>query len=114
MSLVGGKKEYVLFLSFYLNILLYFEFRILYANVGMNGRVSDGGIWARCDLKTRLETNSLNLPDAACLPGSSIKTNYHIVSDDAFPLGLNVMKPYSQKNVTGNIPNRIFNYRYTL
>lgn len=86
-------------------------FRILYANVGMNGRISDGGIWSRCDLRSSLNSGTLNLPDPEYLPDSLTKTCYHIVGDSAFPLGLNLMKPYSQKKLTGNKPNQIFNYR---
>lgn len=77
----------------------------------MNGRVSDGGIWNSCDLKEQLETNQINLPDATPLPGSNTHINYHIVADSAFPLGTRIMKPFSQKDVSNNIPNRIFNYR---
>lgn len=85
--------------------------RFLYANVGINGRVSDGGVWEKCDLKESLLNNTLNLPDPENLPGTTEKVHYHIVADAAFPLGKNLMKPYSQAAVSNNKENRIFNYR---
>lgn len=91
--------------------LIYTLYRFLYANVGMNGRISDGGIWARCDLKDSLENNTLILPKAENLPGTTNKVPFHIVADDAFPLGMHLMKPFSQAAVANNKPNRIFNYR---
>lgn len=81
--------------------------------MGVNGRVSDGGVWARCDFKKKLERGLLNLPSPIKLPGSHDNTAipFHVISDEAFPLGLNLMKPYNQTQVFQNIPNRIFNYR---
>lgn len=92
---------------------MFYIFRFIYANVGVNGRVSDGGVWARCDFKKKLEEGLLNLPSPVKLPDSlnDIKIPYHVIADDAFPLGLNLMKPYNQTDVSNNIPNRIFNYR---
>lgn len=98
---------------FYICYILFYIFRFIYANVGVNGRVSDGGVWARCDFKKKLEKGLLNLPSPVKLPHSlnDIKIPYHVIADDAFPLGLNLMKPYNQTDVSNNIPNRIFNYR---
>ena len=38
------------------------EYEFLFADVGMNGRNSDGGNWSQSPLKLALESNSLNLP----------------------------------------------------
>lgn len=78
----------------------------------MNGRVSDGGVWGRCDLKEKLEDGTMNLPPPRNLPGTGVSTPYHVVGDAAFPVGQHLLKPYSQKMVTGNQDRRIFNYRY--
>lgn len=77
----------------------------------MNGRMSDAGIWDKCDLKQMLQNNSCNIPVASNMPGTSTPVDFHIVGDDAFPLGLHLLKPYSQALVSGNTPNRVFNYR---
>lgn len=73
--------------------------------------MSDGGVWAKCDLRESLVNNSVNLPEPENLPGTTQKVHFHIVADAAFPLGINLMKPYSQAAVSNNTANRIFNYR---
>ena len=45
------------------------EYEFLFADVGMNGRNSDGGNWSRSPMKKALEENSLDLPKATPLPG---------------------------------------------
>ena len=39
------------------------EYEFLFADVGMNSRISDGGNWFQIPLKLALESGSLNLPD---------------------------------------------------
>lgn len=85
-----------------IEILLLF-YRILYADVGVNGRISDGGVWNRCTLKSKVFDNSLNIPDVDRIP-------LHIVGDDAFPLSTRIMKPYSLAELQNDKEKRIFNY----
>lgn len=80
------------------------NFRILHADVGVNGRMSDGGVWARSSFKRKLDDGLLHIPQPEGFP-------YHIVGDDAFPLSLSLMKPYPGKSVDYNTDKRIFNYR---
>jgi len=35
--------------------------RIMYLDVGKNGRISDPGIWNRCTLKSHLDAHTLNM-----------------------------------------------------
>ena len=58
------------------------EYEFLYAEVGINGRNSDGGAWAQSPLKMALE-DGMDIP-------------YVLVGDDAFPLSHYMMKPYPQ------------------
>lgn len=71
----------------------------------MNGRVSDGGVWNRCQLKQLIGENRIGLPISDNLP-------YHIIGDDAFPLSTRLLKPYPQKSLFFDQNKRIFNYRY--
>ena len=48
------------------------EYEFLFADVGINGRNSDGGIWAGCSLKYALESNTINIPEPLPLPHRSI------------------------------------------
>ena len=45
------------------------EYELLFVNVGVNSRNSDGGNWSQSRLKNGLEKNTLNLRDPAPLPG---------------------------------------------
>lgn len=78
-------------------------------DVGCNGRISDGGVFARSSLSGALESGSLSIPNPSCLPGTTDVVPYVLVADDAFPLTRQIMKPYPFRNQSA--PNRIFNYR---
>lgn len=80
-----------------------------HAEVGANGRNSDGGIWDQCELKKAIEEGTLNLPSPRPLPGRECKVPFVITGDDAFPLKSYLMKPYPMKNLT--LEKRVFNYR---
>uniref|UniRef100_A0A1Y1LAJ7 DDE Tnp4 domain-containing protein n=1 Tax=Photinus pyralis TaxID=7054 RepID=A0A1Y1LAJ7_PHOPY len=85
------------------------EYKFLYVNVGVNGRISDGGVYRESYLSQAIRENSINFPPAKALPGRSLKVPYVIVADDAFPLSERILKPYSSRNL--NYECRIFNYR---
>ena len=75
------------------------NYEVTWANVGMNGRISDGGVLKRSKLGQMLEEGSLNLPAPEPLPGRSVPTPYVFIGDDAFALQPNFMKPFSRKNL---------------
>lgn len=77
------------------------DYECLWADVGANGRASDGGVWQRSGLKRLLSSqdNSLCLPASKPLPHR----------DDAFGLAEYLMKPYPHSNL--NTKQRIFIYR---
>jgi len=65
-------------------------------------------------LKAKLNDNLLNIPEPTNLPGlpDSDKINYFIVADAAFPLSLNIMKPFAGNALSHK--QRIYNYRFIL
>ena len=89
------------------------EYEFLVADVGMNGRMSDGGNWSRNEFQKEKnppdENNPLSIPNPKPLPGRSKPIPYVCVGDDAFPLTSFMMKPYPQTGLTE--VKRIFNYR---
>jgi hypothetical protein len=85
------------------------KYRFTYANVGVNGRISDGGVFAQSKLAEAMNLKSLNCPQASPLPGQTTNTPYVIVADDAFPLSEYLMKPFPDRNLSDD--KRIFNYR---
>lgn len=85
------------------------NYEFIYVHTGTNGRVSDGGIWSQTSIYRRLLAKKLNIPSPAKLPGTNDKVPYVFIGDEAFPLMENLMKPYSQKNISYD--EKIFNYR---
>lgn len=91
MALVNHNKEFIM------------------VDVGTNGRISDGGVLFYTKFWEMYEKGELNLPTPSALPNSSTDFPYVFISDDAFALGKNLMKPYPQ---TSCDPKRkTFNYR---
>ena len=89
------------------------NYEVVWCNVGMNGRVSDGGVWNRSRLGQAVENNvrDLNFPSPEPLPHRTIDCPYVIIGDDAFALKPNLMKPYPQQEL--NVQSRVCNYRFS-
>lgn len=85
------------------------EYKLLYVDVGRNGRFSDGGVFNRCTFGQALATDQLGLPPPKALPGREKPIPYVLVADDAFAMRPNVMKPYAQRGLT--MLQRVYNYR---
>lgn len=88
------------------------DYEVIWADVGMNGRVSDGGVLNRSKFGQLLYEDKLNLPDSKPLPYREKPVPYVFIGDDAFALLPNFMKPYSTKKL--DLPTRICNYRFSL
>ena len=73
------------------------NYKVTWADVGMNGRISDGRVLKRSKLGQMLEEGSSNLPALEPLPGRSVPTPYVFTGDDAFALQPNFLKPFSRK-----------------
>lgn len=88
------------------------NYQFIYINVGINGRVSDGGVFRESDIAPCLTNprNPLNIPPDKALPGMDEVVPYVILGDNAFPLQKHIIKPYPLRNLT--YPQRIFNYRF--
>ncbi|KAM4015345.1 uncharacterized protein ACNLHF_002001 [Anomaloglossus baeobatrachus] len=82
------------------------NYEFIFVDVGMNGRVSDGGVFEQTRFGNRLNNCDLHLPPNSQTTG---EFNFVFVGDEAFPLHSNLLKPYPQKNLTEQ--RRIFNYR---
>lgn len=114
-------SEYYNYKGYYSLVLMAFvgpEYQFLFVDVGCQGSISDGGVFRKTSLWKALEENSIYLPQAKPLPQnpdpvfedtSDIDIDYFFVCDDAFPLGLHLMKPYSKRQLSEE--RRIFNYR---
>lgn len=86
------------------------NYKFIYADVGCQGRISDGGVFRNTSFYQAMESNSFNLPQEAPLPITNSSAPYVFVADDAFPLMKNIMKPYAGSWQKGT-KERSFNYR---
>ena len=85
------------------------DYEVIYADIGGNGRVSDGGIWGDCTLRNGIENGTIGLPGPKNLPNSTRLLPHAFVGDEAFPLKKYLLKPFPHRNQTDE--QRIFSYR---
>lgn len=87
------------------------DYNFIYADVGCQGRISDGGVFKNSTLYKKLETRELNipLPEVLQVP-YSIQVPYYILGDKAFTLNEYRMKPLDG-NPEPRSAERVFNYR---
>ena len=100
--------NYKHFFSIVLMAIVDADYKFIYANIGCNGRISDGGVFRDSSIHQALEENRLNIPGPTTLPDSNKCVPYVLVADDAFSLSTYLVKPYSHTNLTRE--KRIFNY----
>ena len=86
------------------------NYRIIYSSYGHYGSNSDGGIFDRSELKKKLDSGSLNIPQPAPLVGTDQIIPFFFLADAAFPLLPNLMKPYAGDVLDKN--RRVYNYRF--
>ena len=87
------------------------NYEVVWADVGVNGRVPDGAVLKGSSLAHKLENNELDLPPPKTLPSRSQNVPYVFIGDDAFALQPNFMKPYAKKDLDHF--TRICNYRFS-
>jgi hypothetical protein len=85
------------------------DYRFLFVNVGMQGRIADGGIFESTALHKILRTGGLNIPGSKCFPNGDRPMPFAVVADDASPLRSYILKPFPFRQLTKE--QRIFNYR---
>lgn len=110
---LNSGSDYFNYKSFFSIVLLAVvdaKYNFIYANVGSQGRISDGGVFNATQFKKWLGESTLNLPSARVLPGRNVAVPFVFVADDAFPLSYNIMKPFPGLQEKGS-KSRIFNYR---
>ena len=111
----GAGSEYYNYKEFHSIILFAVadaDYNFVFADVGCNGRVSDGGVFLNSKLYSMLENNERDMPPPEPLPSRpQVDLPYFIVGDDAFPLKSYLLKPYPKTGLTTE--KRIANYRFS-
>ena len=62
------------------------DYECLYADVGTNGRISDGGVFNKYGLAKSIDDGTISLPPPTCLPFGVTPIPFVFLGDDAFAL----------------------------
>lgn len=87
------------------------DYKIIYYDIGAEGKASDGGVWRTSSLKEDMDDpeNPRNIPSDAPIDGIEGSLPYFLIGDDAFALSPHMMKPFPHHGLTQK--ERIYNYR---
>jgi len=87
------------------------HYKFIAVDIGAYGRNSDGGIFSNSNFGKALERNKLNIPDGKPLPGTSEKSPFTMIGDEAFPLKTYLLRPYPGPQSYADNTKRKFNDR---
>ncbi|XP_060846197.1 uncharacterized protein LOC132925853 [Rhopalosiphum padi] len=98
--------------SFVLMALVDSDYHFIFADIGGQGRISDGGIEILKNslLWQKIDSNNINLPPDTPLPGRKMNVPYVFLSDGAFALHKHIMKPFLGNHNIGTA-KRTFNQK---
>ena len=78
-------------------------------DVGDYGKNSDGSVLRFSSFGRALQRGTLSLPPAGIIEGIERPIPHHFISDEAYPLSENLMRPYPLRSLTNR--TRVFNAR---
>lgn len=81
--------------------------RLIAIEVGGRGKQSDGGTFHYSTLNKLMENGGLPIPPPDILPGTTSRSPYVFIGDEAYPLKINIMRPFPSRNL--NAKNEHFN-----
>lgn len=76
------------------------NYKFICVDVGSYGKQSDGGIFRESALGKALASGRMEIPNAKYVPEGDIKLPYVIIGDEAYPLLVDLLKPYSRNSLT--------------
>uniref|UniRef100_A0A3B3SD89 DDE Tnp4 domain-containing protein n=1 Tax=Paramormyrops kingsleyae TaxID=1676925 RepID=A0A3B3SD89_9TELE len=98
------------YFSFILMAVCDARYRFSVVDIGAYGRDSDAGVFSRSQFGSKLIQGKLPLPPPSKLPGSEVLCPQVFVGDEAFPLKVNIMRPYPG---TLTPDQQVYNYRHS-
>lgn len=96
--------------SFNLTAVADANYRFILIDVGAEGRRSDAGVFANSAIKSRLEANTLNIPEPSDV--GQYKLPFVLLGDEAYPLSPYLMRPYARSSQL-DLRKKIYNYRHS-
>ncbi|XP_045119497.1 protein ANTAGONIST OF LIKE HETEROCHROMATIN PROTEIN 1-like isoform X1 [Portunus trituberculatus] len=85
------------------------KYEFIMCDIGVNGRISDGGVIHETVFYEKLCNDDLHIPTPAVPKNSHTALPFVFVGDEAFALRKDFLKPYPQRELTHD--RRVFNYR---
>lgn len=84
-------------------------YRFTMVDIGAAGSNHDSTVFKTASFGRKLMGHSLGVPPPSLLPRSNALMPHFIVADQAFPLHMNIMRPYPGQNLSEE--QKVFNYR---
>nr|CAH7767345.1 unnamed protein product [Callosobruchus chinensis] len=114
---VNSATEYYNYYKHYFSVVLFAlvdaDCNFIYADVGSQGRISDGGVFKNTTLYKKLEGREKKIAHAEVLQVPyAVEVPYYILGDKAFALNEYTIKPF-EGNHEPRSPERVFNYRHS-
>ena len=85
------------------------NYQFSFVDIGDLGGQSDGGVFSSCNFGISFNNDTLNIPEPSNIKDTNELFPYVLVGDEAFPLKINLLKPYPKSSL--GIKERVFNYR---
>ncbi|XP_069841000.1 uncharacterized protein [Dendropsophus ebraccatus] len=85
------------------------NYKFIAIEVGAYGGTGDSRVLMTSEFGRQVIVNQVTLPPPRSLPGTTHPVPFVLVSDEAFPLMNNLLRPYPQRGL--NARRRVFNYR---
>lgn len=85
------------------------RYRFTLVNIGAAGGCHDSIVFSESSFGKAILKNQLNIPPPKVIQNTAELINHYFVADAAFPLHLNIVKPFPEQNL--QLKQRIYNYR---
>lgn len=99
--------NYKKFYSIVLQAVIDADYKYLFIDLGNYGQHSDGGTLRSSSFYKALKLELLKIPKPSAVPNSSIVLPYFFITDGAYQLNQNFLKPYPKKN--SSLQKKIYN-----
>lgn len=102
--------NYKNFYSVVLMAIVNANYEFIFADVGKNGRNSDGGVFEYTSFWRMLTNDGLRIPKRE---DNVEKMNFVFLADDAFPAHEHILRRFSQNESVSNVMNERYNSRHS-
>lgn len=92
--------NYKHFFSIVLQGLVDANYKFICVDVGSYGKQSDGGIFRESALGKAVISGKMRIPHPSHVREGNFKLPYVIIGDEAYPLHVNLLKPYARHSLT--------------